>query len=146
VELWVVSNPIPQESPIQTLSSLLDEHPAVEFAVLVGSRANATAHAGSDWDIAIAWSPSRDWFQDMSEAESLRIRLAAALGVPTTAIDLIDLRSTNLAMRAAVAEEGKILVGEDSPAWARFLRRTWREIEDFEKERRHADATPLGSR
>jgi predicted nucleotidyltransferase len=133
-----VSNPVPQESPIQTLSRLLDEHPVVEFAVLVGSRANDTAHAGSDWDIAISWSPSRDWFQDMSQAESLRIRLAAALGVPTTAIDLIDLRSTNLAMRAAAAEEGTILAGDDSPAWARFLRRTWRELEDFEWERRHA--------
>jgi hypothetical protein len=41
-------------------------------------------------------------------------------------------------MRAAVAEEGKPLAGEDRSAWARFLRRTWRELEDFYWEKDHA--------
>jgi hypothetical protein len=63
--------------------------------------------------------------------------LAKALGENESRIDLIDLANANLAMRAVVAEEGVPLIGEDRPAWARFLRRTWRELEDFywEKER-----------
>ena len=69
---------------------------------------------------------------------TLRRELAKALGENESRIDLIDLASTNLAMRATVAEEGLPLTGEQSPAWARFLRRTWRELEDFYWGKEHA--------
>ena len=51
---------------------------------------------------------------------------------------LIELRRANLAMRASVAEEGIPLSGEDSLAWAHFLQRTWRELEDFYWDKQHA--------
>jgi hypothetical protein len=41
-------------------------------------------------------------------------------------------------MRANVAENGRILKGEDTLAWAKFLTRTWRELEDFYWEQSHA--------
>jgi hypothetical protein len=41
-------------------------------------------------------------------------------------------------MRASAAEEGLPLTGQDTLAWAHFLQRTWRELEDFYWEKQHA--------
>ena len=110
----------------------------LEFAVLVGSRAAGTECPGSDWDIAVYWRDGLPWMDRVSKTETLRRELAKALGENESRIDLIDLASTNLAMRATVAEEGLPLTGDQSPAWARFLRRTWRELEDFYWGKEHA--------
>ncbi len=79
------------------------------------------------------------WFEVLGKTETLRRKLAMSLGVVPGKIDLIELRRANLAMRAAVAETGIPLKGEDSLSWVRFLTRTWRELEDFYWEQSHAD-------
>jgi predicted nucleotidyltransferase len=112
--------------------------PQLDFAVLVGSRATGTAHDHSDWDIALQWAPQLDWLTMLSRTETLRSQLAGAMHIAPTAIDLIELRRANLAMRASVAEEGVPLAGQDSLAWAHFLQRTWRELEDFYWAKHHA--------
>lgn len=124
--------------PLATLATLMQAEHEVDFAVLVGSRANGTAHASSDWDIALQWAAHVDWVTTLSRTESLRQRIAGTLGVPDTKIDLIDLRRANLAMRASVAEDGIPLAGENSVQWVHFLRRTWRELEDFYWDKQHA--------
>lgn len=123
---------------LEKISNCLARTPGLEFAVLVGSRAQGKAGPDSDWDIALFWKPEGDWYQQLAEQEHLRQRLAEALQVSPEAIDLIDLPRANLAMRASAAEEGVLLTGEDSLAWPRFLVRTWRELEDFYWERAHA--------
>lgn len=120
------------------LAQVLQSQNGLDFAVLVGSRAGTSARPDSDWDIALAWDPSLDWQDVMGRTEFLRSLVARALQVRTTMVDLIDVHHTNLAMRATVAEDGVPLFGDDSVAWARFLRRTWRELEDFYWERSHA--------
>lgn len=124
--------------PTDTLARILGDQPQLQFAVLVGSRATGAAHAYSDWDIALQWSPQLDWMTVLSKTETLRNTLAEALHIAPSSIDLIELRRANLAMRASVAEEGLPLCGQESLAWMRFLQRTWRELEDFYWERRHA--------
>jgi predicted nucleotidyltransferase len=121
-----------------TLRQLLNNEPGLLFAVLVGSRAEGTAHPHSDWDIALQWDYSLPWLEVLGRTETLRRQLASALQVPEDAVDLIELRRANLAMKATVAEDGLVLCGEDSLAWARFLRRTWRELEDFYWDKAHA--------
>ncbi len=121
-----------------TLTQALEAEPQLEFAVLVGSRAAGTARAASDWDIALQWSPELDWFTVLGNTETLRRKLADKLGVAATAIDLIELRRANLTMRASVAEDGLPLTGQDSLAWMHFLRRTWRELEDYYRDQQHA--------
>ena len=116
----------------------LRAEPLLEFAVLVGSRATGTAHAASDWDIALQWSPALDWFTILANTETLRHKLASGLNVTPDSIDLMELRRANLAMRASVAEEGIPLTGQDSLAWPQFLQRTWRELEDFYWDKQHA--------
>lgn len=122
----------------ELLRQYLETIPELAFAVLVGSRAKGTAHAGSDWDIAIQWRPRPDWFAQLAAQETLRRDIANILHVPPEDIDLIDLARASLAMRANVAEEGRLLAGGSGLAWARFLTRTWRELEDHYWERTHA--------
>ena len=120
------------------LASILQDEPQLGFAVLVGSQATGTAQPHSDWDIALQWAYGADWLATLGSTETLRHKLAAATGLSPANIDLIDLRHANLAMRASVAEEGLPLAGEDSLAWARFLQRTWRDLEDFYWDKQHA--------
>lgn len=120
------------------LRQVLLAQPQLEFAVLVGSRATGTARANSDWDIALQWSPQLDWLTVLDLTETLRHTLADALQTEPSVIDLIELRRANLAMRASVAEEGLSLTGQDTLAWAHFLQRTWRDLEDFYWSKRHA--------
>ncbi|MFM2036791.1 MAG: hypothetical protein RL459_2056 [Pseudomonadota bacterium] len=123
---------------LTSLAALMSSEPDLDFAVLVGSRASGMAHTDSDWDIALQWAHHVDWLSTLSRTESLCERISLALKVPNSEIDLIDLRRANLAMRASVAEDGIPLSGEDSVAWVRFLRRTWRELEDFYWDKKHA--------
>lgn len=124
--------------PPQALVQILLTQPQLVFSVLVGSRATGTAHANSDWDIALQWSPQLDWLTVLGATETLRRQLAEALHISPDNIDLIELRRANLAMRASVAEEGQPLTGQDTLAWAHFLQRTWRELEDFYWDKQHA--------
>lgn len=129
---------MPHNNVRSVLEQLLLDEPGIEFAVLVGSRADGSAHADSDWDIALQWSPQLDWLVGLGKTETLRSKMAEAMGVPWDRIDLIELRRASLAMRANVAENGIPLKGEDSLEWARFLTYTWRELEDFYWEQAHA--------
>jgi predicted nucleotidyltransferase len=124
--------------PLNSLKSLLAATAGLDFAVLVGSRAENSARPESDWDIALQWHTAAPWMQIVGDQETLRRRIAEALNVTLDRIDLIDLPRANLAMRANVAENGRILKGEDTLAWAHFLTRTWRELEDFYWEQSHA--------
>lgn len=134
--------PTEPADPARRLAGTLQCTPQLDFAVLVGSRAAGRPRADSDWDVALAWAPGLPWLERVGRTETLRRALAAALDVPEARIDLIDLADANLAMRAAVAEEGVPLHGEDSAAWARFLRRTWRELEAFYRDTAH-EAGPV---
>jgi len=111
----------------------------LDFAVLIGSRARGDARKDSDWDIAIQWAREpADGLEAFSRDEILRQRVAGALEVPTESVDVVDLARAGLAMRAAVAEEGIPLAGDDRLPWMHFLTRTWRELEYWEWERTHA--------
>lgn len=126
------------EEPLNKLGDLLAATTGLEFAVLVGSRADNRARPDSDWDIALQWRTAAPWMQTVGDQETLRRRIAETLNVSPDRIDLIDLLRANLAMRANAAENGRVLKGEDTLAWAQFLTRTWRELEDFYWEQSHA--------
>ena len=89
--------------------------------------------------------PNREWPPAISPGllsfprhESLRRRLAQCLNVATDKIDLIDLASAGLTMKAQVAEEGTIVNLNDELAWAYFQTTIWRELEDYYWDRAHA--------
>lgn len=135
-----VSSPRTEAScePLNRLKALLAATAGLDFAVLVGSRADNTVRPDSDWDIALQWLRTEPWMQTVGEQETLRRAIAETLNVSPDRIDLIDLPRANLAMRANAAENGRVLKGEDSLEWAHFLTRTWRELEDYYWEQSHA--------
>lgn len=120
--------------PRNTLASV----PHLELAVLIGSWATGAAHQDSDWDIAIQWNRNLGFMEQLSASEQLRIALSEALRISDQKIDLIDLPTARLTMRAVVAEEGIPLIGSESLAWHRFLQRTWRELEEYYWEQTYA--------
>jgi len=114
----------------QKLSAILNSIDGLELAILIGSRASGTSRPDSDWDIAIQWCRGTDFVQQLAATEQLRRILAEKLGASEQGVDLIDLPTARLTMRAVVAEEGLPIRGGDSLAWNRFLQRTWRELEE----------------
>lgn len=123
---------------LQNIQGVLASEPDLELAVLIGSRQSGGATSASDWDFAVQWQRDLDFTEVLAANERLRHRLAGALGVAGDRIDLIDLPQARLAIRAVVAEEGRLLQGDGSRAWSRFLTRTWRELEDWAWESEHA--------
>jgi predicted nucleotidyltransferase len=123
---------------ISKLRHVFDAQSDLELAVLVGSQAEGRARPESDWDIAIQWKCGMSLLDNLANTETLRRQLATALGIEEDRVDLIDLPSARLAMRALVAEAGIPLKGEDSLAWNHFLSRVWRELEAYEWEKQHA--------
>ena len=113
------------------LKQILFEQSELELAVLIGSQATGNATLYSDWDIAIRWIKQIEPMQRLGKTETLRRLLAKQLRQPETKIDLIDITTASLAMRAVIAEEGIVLKGEDDLAWNHFLQRTWRELETY---------------
>ena len=119
-----------ETSPLTKLSQILAHELDLELAILIGSQATGSARPDSDWDIAIQWNRELVFVEQLAATEQLRRTLAEILGVTEQAIDLIDLPTAGLTMRAVVAEEGNPLKGGNSLAWHRFLQRTWRELEE----------------
>lgn len=123
---------------ISAIKQVLQAQPGLELAVLVGSQAEGRAHSGSDWDIAVQWNRQMTAMDNLADTETLRRKLASAVGQTEDFIDLIDIPRAGLAMRALVAEEGIPLKGEDDMVWNHFLARVWRELEDYEWENLYA--------
>ncbi|HBA67482.1 MAG TPA: nucleotidyltransferase domain-containing protein [Methylococcaceae bacterium] len=123
---------------IKALKKILNDTSDLELAVLVGSRADETATSNSDWDIAIRWKKHIQGLERHDCSESLKLRIAEETGIDRDKIDLIDMTTARLAMKALIAEEGLILLGEDTLAWHHFLTLTWGELEDFYWRKQHA--------
>ena len=128
----------PQFSTLDRMKAILQAQAGLELAVLVGSQANGTATAQSDWDIALRWRKDIAPMDQLLLGESLKQAIYQDLGVHPEQVDIIDLSQAKLAMRALVAEEGVVLKGQDSLPWMHFLTRTWAEIEDFHWRKTHA--------
>lgn len=120
------------------LTDIVTAIPDLELAILVGSQATGNARPDSDWDIAIQWDRGLTFIQQLAATEQLRKKISLELGISDLSVDLIDLPSARLAMRAVVAEEGVVIKGVDSIAWYRFLQRTWRELEEHYWEETYA--------
>lgn len=123
---------------IKQLGDVLATVPDLELAILIGSHATGTARPDSDWDIAIQWDRGMGFIEQLAATEHLRQKLAETLGRSEQAVDLIDLPTARLAMRAVVAEEGFPLKGGDTLAWNHLLQQTWRELEEHYWEKIYA--------
>ena len=148
---------------IEVIRALLQTYPQLELAILVGSRAadfekpiheipnveyphittqtliiQSVVTEQSDWDIAIRWQKGLNDLNVLEQTEVLRHKIAQAINSHADKVDLIDIATARLAMRAVIAEEGIPLKGEDSLNWNHFLTQTWAELEDYYWRKKHA--------
>lgn len=123
---------------LEELGGFLESREELELALLIGSRATSRTRDGSDWDFAVQWRKAMPFERVLEKTEELRGQIAKYLGTTTDKIDLVDIPSARLAMRAVIAEEGLLLKGDNTLSWSHFLLRTWGELEDFYWEKRHA--------
>ncbi len=110
----------------------------IRFATLIGSRCNHTARTDSDWDIAVWIARNINGLHRLDLLEKARHKIASALYISPDKVDIIDLAESGLAMRATVANEGLLIKQDPGSLYNHFLVRTWRELEEFDWENRHA--------
>ena len=126
-----IPDTVTHQSGINALEDFLRGEPDVEFAVLVGSRADGTATPDSDWDIALQLQRhGNSYMTDLARIERLRHDIATILRTEPEKVDLINVPSTKLAMRELIANHGRVLTAPDRLPWLHFLQRTWRDLED----------------
>lgn len=113
------------------LKNILQTIPDLELAVLIGSQADGTATPRSDWDIAVLWERHITGLARLQYMETLKQKIADVIAIHKDQIDLIDIVSARLAMRAVIAEEGIVLKGEETLAWSHYLTQTWGKLEDY---------------
>ena len=123
---------------IDALKHLLQADPKLELAILVGSRALDAATHHSDWDIAVRWKKEISGLARLEYSEALKQKISDGITIHQDKIDLIDMTTARLAMRAVIAEEGVMLKGDDTLAWSHFLTQTWGELEDYYWRKHHA--------
>lgn len=88
------------------LSSTFVDH-GVAVSYLFGSRAEGTATATSDWDLAVL-------FHEAGGAPDRTVRLAADVAARVGgAVDVVDLASADLELRARVVQTGRLLHSDD---------------------------------
>lgn len=122
----------------ELLKKVLQAIPDLELAVLVGSQASGSATHLSDWDVAVRWNKGVSAWARLERSEVVKQKIAEAMGVHKDLIDLIDMASARLALRAVIAEEGVVLKGEGTLAWSHYLTQTWGELEDYYWRKNHA--------
>lgn len=99
--------------PTPELTEVFAAH-GIAVAYLFGSRADGTATAASDHDIAVLL-PAPEPVLDATVR--LEADLAAELG---TSVDVIDLDRASLELRGRVAETGRLLYSADEVRRVRF--------------------------
>jgi len=93
------------------LRRVLEAEADVAYALLFGSSARGTAHAGSDADIAIELSPGAA--RDVRALGGLAARLESAIGRP---IDLVLLDEAPVPLAYRIFRDGHLLVERDHGA------------------------------
>lgn len=102
-----------------------------KLVILFGSQASKTAARQSDTDVAVLFDHSLN----LEEKASLTENLAQKLNVSEEKIDLIDLWSAPPLLQYQIAQNGKLIEGEEFD-FIRFKVLAWKRYQDTAKFRR----------
>ena len=107
---------------VETLGVFLAGQPQVRLGYLFGSRAQGTAHALSDVDVAVLLDAGLSQ-RDLGE---VRLRLTAELMrlLHTDAVDLVVLNHAPFLLRHRVLRQGQLLFAADDAERVRFTAET----------------------
>lgn len=123
---------------LATIKDVLQTFPDLELSILIGSQAKKNAKPESDWDIALRWNKNMDGLNALHQTELLKQKISDATHIHKDKLDIIDMTTARLTMRAVIAEEGIVLKGENTLGWSHFLTQTWAELEDYYWRQSHA--------
>jgi len=109
---------------IQALKEYFTQRDDVVMAFVFGSRAQGRTHTGSDWDIAVYFTPQTSEFEfeytDREYPEEHRIWTDLTTILETDMIDLVILNRAPASI-ADTAIRGEMLVMKDRGLWLRFM-------------------------
>lgn len=112
---------------MEALRRILQDDPRIEYALLFGSSARGTAHAGSDLDIAIGLA-ARVVMKPL-ELGALVAKLESAAG---QAVDVLILDEAPAAIAYRVFRDGQVIVEKNHRALAERKARAILEYLDFQ--------------
>jgi predicted nucleotidyltransferase len=95
----------------EALRRVLERESDVGYALLFGSSARGSSHAGSDVDVAVGLRPAAA--RDARALGTIAARLEAAAGRP---IDLVVLDEAPVALAYRIFRDGQVLVERDRAA------------------------------
>lgn len=128
--------PISRDHAIQKLTAYFDARADVAMAFLFGSQAENRAHTGSDWDIAVYFTPETElveWEEQNREyPEENRVWGACMDILKTDNVDLVVLNRAPASI-ADVAIRGMPLAIKDHGLRLRFMLIVTREAEDYRR-------------
>ncbi|WP_035594167.1 type VII toxin-antitoxin system MntA family adenylyltransferase antitoxin [Halomonas salina] len=100
-----------ETATLDALRALAGEQQEIAALWLYGSRARGDHHAGSDYDLAIAFV---DWLEDPLERrlrpEMLALDWQQALGLPEGQLSLVDLAIAPIPLGWSIISEGRLLL------------------------------------
>jgi len=99
-------------TPLERITRVLEETPAVRLAVVFGSAARQTESRDSDIDVGISWLDGA-----VQPAAAVAVALERAAGLP---VDLVLLGDAPPLLRFEIARDGRVLVERVPHAWADF--------------------------
>ncbi|CAN5227607.1 hypothetical protein BH23ACT9_BH23ACT9_27700 [soil metagenome] len=114
---------------LSAVAAVLERH-GVAVAWLFGSRSEGTARPDSDVDIAVLLPADASWLAGERIASALRTVLTGV------AVDVVDLRSASLELRARVVQTGRLLFSADEALRVRFVSETrsrWFDFAPFQR-------------
>lgn len=112
---------------MEALRRILQDDPRIEYALLFGSSARGTAHAGSDLDIAIGLA-ARVVMKPL-ELGAVVAKLESAAG---QAVDVLILDEAPAAIAYRVFRDGQVIVEKNHRALAERKARAILEYLDFQ--------------
>jgi uncharacterized protein len=111
---------------MEALRRVLERDPRVAYALLFGSTARGSAHAGSDLDVAVGLSPGVRL--DVTALGDLIATLEAATG---RTVDLVLMDEAPLALAYRIFRDGEVMVERDHAALVERKVRAILEYLDF---------------
>ncbi|MFV0447986.1 MAG: type VII toxin-antitoxin system MntA family adenylyltransferase antitoxin [Vibrio sp.] len=99
-----------QQAIIEAIMTLAAHNIDVEVVWLYGSRAQNTAHAESDYDLAIAFKNFQlDQFDKYLRPNELALSWAQQLGLPSDKLSIIDINQAPIYLAYNVVEYGNVI-------------------------------------
>ncbi|PVZ72342.1 nucleotidyltransferase domain-containing protein [Pelagibaculum spongiae] len=94
---------------LQQLVTMIQQHETVDAIYLYGSRAKNTAHANSDWDVAVLFSNFEpDLLERAVRPQMLQAKLEKLLDLDDQVLSIVDLQAVPVPLQWNIIQGNKL--------------------------------------